>query len=46
MRHVRKISLAKASVGEKDMDPAGMVFIQIWASVMSMILVGAFGGKR
>lgn len=45
MRHVKKISLAKANTSEKGMDPAGYIFLQIWASVMSMMLFGAFGGK-
>ena len=45
MRHVRNISLSKANAAEKDIDPVGAVFLQLWVTVMSMILFGAFGGK-
>ena len=45
MKHVKRISVAKADTGNKDIDPAGYMFLQIWFSVMSMMLFGAFGGK-
>jgi hypothetical protein len=45
MRHVRKLSEVKVPVPDKAMDPAGAIFLQIWAAVMGAILFGAFGGK-
>ena len=45
MRHMKCVTVAKAATGNKNVDPAGMIFLQIWFSVMSMMLFGAFGGK-
>ncbi|MCX5758226.1 MAG: hypothetical protein NTU83_06915 [Candidatus Hydrogenedentes bacterium] len=43
MRHIKHITVAKASA--EKIDPAGSVFLQIWAVVMTTILMGAFGMK-
>jgi len=45
MKHIKKITPAKANTVEKDTDPMAYVFLQLWASVMSMMLFGAAGGK-
>lgn len=39
MKHVKTITVAKAS------DAAGAIFFQIWLSVFTAILTGAFGSK-
>ncbi|HUW61650.1 MAG TPA: hypothetical protein VMZ06_11635 [Candidatus Bathyarchaeia archaeon] len=45
MRHVKKISVAKANVRAKDTDPAGLVFLQLWFMAMAAMLSAAFGSK-
>jgi len=44
MKHCKTISLAKADTKQFD-DPAGAIFFQIWLTVVSFILTGAFGEK-
>lgn len=39
MRHIKTVSVQKAS------DSAGQIFFQIWLSVFSSLLAGAFGLK-
>ena len=39
MRHIKSVSVQKAS------DSAGLIFFQIWLSVFTSILAGAFGIK-
>ncbi len=39
MRHVKTITVSKAS------DGAGAIFFQIWLSVFTWIISGAFGSK-
>ena len=43
MRHVNRVTVARAVATEDKMDPAGAVFLQVWAAVMAWILLGAFG---
>ena len=43
MRHIKQITIAKASAGK--IDSAGSVFLRIWAAAMTTILMGAFGLK-
>ena len=45
MRHIEKISVSKAEIADKQMDPVGALFLGLWAAVFSWILIGAFGGK-
>jgi len=40
MKHLRPLTVAKAS------DPFAAIFFQIWLTVFSSILAGAFGTKR
>ncbi len=39
MKHVRSITVTKASAKQ---DAAGLIFLQIWLSVMTAILSAAF----
>ena len=39
MKHVRALSVSKASAKQ---DEAGLIFLQIWLSVMTAILTAAF----
>ncbi len=43
MTHLTKITVSKAQVEEKAMDPAGALFMQVWLGVFTWILAGAFG---
>jgi hypothetical protein len=43
MIHIRKVTVTKAQVEGKDMDPAGAIFLQVWLGVFTWILAGAFG---
>lgn len=43
MRHISKITVAKAQVNDKDSDTMGAIFIQVWLTVFTWILAGAFG---
>lgn len=40
MRHIQAITVPKAS------DAAGAIFFQIWLSVITWMLTGAFGSKK
>ncbi len=44
MKHLRTVSLGKAEV--KQSDPFVDIFLQIWLTVMSFIISGAFTQKR
>ena len=43
MRHIEPVTVARAVATGGKIDPAGAVFLQVWAAVMSWILLGAFG---
>jgi hypothetical protein len=43
MSHLKPVTKPSASIPGKAIDPAGAVFLQIWAAVMMFILTGAFG---
>lgn len=43
MRHVTRVTVARADA--KQLDGGGAVFFQIWLSVFTTILAGAFGLK-
>jgi hypothetical protein len=43
MKHISKLTVAKASFIDKQTDEAGAVFFQIWLFVFTWILAGAFG---
>ena len=43
MRHIQRITIAKAE--EKQGDVAGQIFFQLWLTVFTFILSGAFGTK-
>jgi hypothetical protein len=45
MRHIQQLSREKSIVIAKAEDPAAAIFLQIWATVFSSILLGAFGLK-
>ena len=45
MTHMRRITVSKANIEEKQADPAGLIFLQIWLFVFTWILAGAFGSK-
>ena len=45
MTHIKKVSVAAASSDGGKFDPAGAVFLQIWAVVFAFILQGALGSK-
>lgn len=45
MRHIQHVSQKQTGSVNKAMDPAGEVFLQIWFTVFSSILLGAFGLK-
>jgi hypothetical protein len=45
MKHVKRISVAKAATSKQFDDPAGAIFFQVWLSVFTTILAGAFGFK-
>lgn len=40
MKHIKTVTVAPAS------DAAGQIFFQIWLSVFTWILTGAFGSKN
>jgi hypothetical protein len=44
MKHMRTISVKPADSKQID-DPAGIIFFQVWLTVMTFILTGAFGDK-
>lgn len=46
MSHLKQITTKQTVTPRKAIDPAGAAFLQIWATVMSIILFGAFGGKE
>lgn len=46
MAHIKKITVSKAAVEDKQMDPIGAVFLQIWLLVFTWILAGAFTSKN
>jgi hypothetical protein len=46
MTHLRRVTVIKASATNKDLDPFGAAFLQVWFYVFSLILFGAFGGKE
>ena len=43
MRHIEAVTVARAVTTGDKIDPAGSVFLQVWAAVMAWILLGAFG---
>ncbi len=43
MIHISKITVSKAHIEDKQIDPAGAVFFEIWFRVFTWILAGAFG---
>jgi hypothetical protein len=45
MVHIKSVTISKAAVAEKQMDPAGTIFLSIWAFVFMWILMGAFSDK-
>ncbi len=42
MAHIKKVTVAKASAEEKQVDTLGMVFVEIWLFAFTWILAGAF----
>ena len=46
MKHFKAITNPGAAMPEKAIDTAGSIFLQIWVTVFSSILLGAFGLKR
>lgn len=44
MTHLRTISVRKASVSEKGID-TGDIFLQVWFTVFTFIIKGAFTDK-
>jgi len=46
MAHIRHITVSKAAVSDKQIDPIGSVFLQLWLFVFSWIIFGAFGSKN
>ena len=45
MAHIKKISVSTAAIEDKQLDPLGAAFLQLWAFVFIWILQGAFGSK-
>lgn len=47
MTHISRISVARAdATSGKQMDPAGALFLQLWITVMTWMMMGAFGKNR
>ena len=46
MKHVKAITQNAFRTPEKALDTAGAIFLQVWATVFSMILTGALSQKR
>jgi hypothetical protein len=45
MTRIRNITVSKAAVADKQIDPLGAAFLGLWAAVFSWILIGAFSSK-
>lgn len=46
MKHVKALTSPNTVRPEKALDDVGSIFLQIWATVFTTILLGAFGLKR
>jgi hypothetical protein len=45
MTRIKNITVSKAVVADKQTDPLGAAFLELWFAVFSWILIGAFSSK-
>jgi hypothetical protein len=45
MTRIKNITVSKAAVADKQIDPLGSAFLGLWFAVFSWILIGAFSSK-